>query len=108
MRKGIRMLSKRQPTWLLANAVAKAIPSEPVQGICDRLNMKYGLKNDKAKKQKELTRTTVYQYVKDGLAGKSPTKRGLPPLIPAVLLDIVAKHAEVCQVGDGERRAAIC
>ena len=84
--------------------MAEAIPTEPVQGICDRLNAKYGLKKDRAKKHKELTRTTVYQYVKDGLAGKSPKKRGPPPVIPNALLSVLAKHAEVCQVGDGELR----
>jgi hypothetical protein len=89
----------KEATNLVADAVAEAIPAEPVQGICDRLNAKYGLKKDRAKKQKELTRTTVYQYVKDGLAGKSPKKRGPPPVIPTALLNVLAKHAEVCQVG---------
>ena len=68
--------------------MAGTIPSEPVQGICDRL--------------KQLTRSTIYQAAKDGLAGMSPKKRGPPPKIPDTLLQALATHAEVCQVGDGE------
>ena len=67
----------KEATKLVADAVAEAITTEPVQGVCDRLNAKYELKKDRAKKHKELTRTTVYQYVKDGLAGKAQIREGL-------------------------------
>ena len=52
-----------------------------------------------------MCRSTVYQAVKDGLAGTSPKKKGPPPKIPVKLLEVVAAHAEVCQVGDGELKS---
>ncbi len=49
-----------------------------------------------------MTQSTVYQATKDGLAGTSPKKKGPAPKIPSKFLKVVATHAEVCQVGDGE------
>jgi hypothetical protein len=92
----------KEATNLVAAAVAGTIPSEPVKGICDRLNTKFGLVSNPAKKQKQLARSTIYQAAKDGMAGKSPKKRGPPSIIPDTLLKVLATHAEVCQVGDGE------
>ena len=46
----------------------------------------------------------MYQAAKDGLAGTSPKKMGPEPAIPVKFLKVVATHAEVCQVGDGEVR----
>ena len=76
--------------------VAQPNNMEPVKQICDRLNVKFKL--DK----KRLSRSTVYRAAKDGLTGVSPKKRGPAPKIPEELLAIVATHAEVCQLGDGE------
>ena len=92
----------KEITNLVAAAVAGTIPSEPVKCICDRLNEKFGLVSGPGKKQ--LTRSTIYQAAKDGLAGQSPKKRGPAPIIPDTLLKVLATHAEVCQVGDGELR----
>ena len=92
----------KEATNLVAAAVAGTIPSEPVKGICDRLNAKFGLVSSRGKKK--LSRSTIYQAAKDGLAGKSPKKRGPAPIIPDTLLKTLATHAEVCQVGDGELR----
>jgi hypothetical protein len=39
--------------------------------------------------------------VKAGHVGVSPLKRGPPPKIPDILLDVVATHLEVSQVGNG-------
>ena len=79
------------------NLVARNANGEPVQNICERLNKEFKLDG-----KKQLSRSTVYQAAKDGLAGTSPKKKGPPSKIPVVLLEVVATHAEVCQVGDGE------
>ena len=74
--------------------------TEPVQSICTRLNLDYALVSPK-----RLRRSTVYQAAQDGLAGTSPKKRGPPPKIPMVLLELTATHAQVCQAGDGELKS---
>jgi hypothetical protein len=83
----------KDATNLVAAGKASA---ESVQSTCSRLNNAYGLNG------KKLTRSTVYQATKDGLAGTSPKKKGPRSKIPDKLLEVVATHAEVCQVGDGE------
>lgn len=83
----------KDATNLVAAGKASA---ESVQSTCSRLNNAYGLNG------KKLTRSTVYQATKDGLAGTSPKKKGPRSKIPNKLLEVVATHAEVCQVGDGE------
>jgi hypothetical protein len=80
-----------------ANATATKATREPVHGICDRLNREFKLDG-----QKRLARSTVYKAAKDGLAGTSPKRRGHAPRIPDVFLEMVAMHAEVSQVGNGE------
>lgn len=57
----------KEATNLLAVAVAGTIPSEPVKGICNRLNAKCGLVSSRGKKK--LSRSMIYQAAKDGLAG---------------------------------------
>jgi hypothetical protein len=62
-----------------------------------RLNHKYNLTGGGKKK---LSRTNIYRAVQQGKVGfTSPCKRGPPPRIPQTLLDVVATHSEVCQVG---------
>jgi hypothetical protein len=100
MARATKLVSKWQ--LLIAADVARKIPSEPVQGICNRLNAEYGLAYNCKKHQKQLTRSTIYQAAKDGLAEMSPKKRGPPPKIPDTLMQTIASHAEVCQVGDGK------
>ena len=71
-----------------------------VTNIYKRLNAEYTLHGPK-----KLVRSTVYQAAKDGLAGLSPTKKkGPPPRIPDKLLRMVAMHAKVSQVGNGEMK----
>ncbi len=70
---------------------------EPVQSICHRLNAQFKLDG-----KRKLKRSTVYQAAKSGLAGQSPKKRGPAPKIPVDFVALLATHAEVCQVGDGE------
>ena len=65
--------------------------------MCQRLNKAFGLDG-----KKQLSRSTVYRACKEGLAGTSPRKKGPAPKIPDKFLKMVATHAEVCQVGDGE------
>jgi hypothetical protein len=72
---------------------------EPVHRICERLKRDFNLNG-----RKKLARSTVYQASKLGLAGTSPKKKGPSPKIPHKFLEVVATHAEVCQVGDGELR----
>jgi hypothetical protein len=82
-----------------ATNVVAANTGEPVQAICERLNKAFNLDG-----KKRLARSTIYQATKNGLAGVSPVKKGPPPKIPDKLMETVATHAEICQVGDGELR----
>jgi hypothetical protein len=52
--------------------------------------------------KKRLTRSTVYQAAKDGLAGMSPKTRGPAAKIPMDFMKLVATHSEASQVGNGE------
>jgi hypothetical protein len=79
------------------NLLAAGKTGEPVQSMCLRLNKEFNLDG-----KHQLKRSTVYQAAKDGLAGTSPKKKGPEPKIPSKFLKVVATHAEVCQVGDGE------
>jgi hypothetical protein len=82
------------------NLVAAGNTDEPAEVICSRLNKEYNLDG-----KRQLCRSTVYQAVRDGLAGTSPKKKGPQPKIPVKLLEVVAAHVEVCQVGDGELKS---
>jgi hypothetical protein len=77
------------------NLIAAGNTGEPAEEICLRHNKEYNLDSNW-----QLRRSTVYQAVKDGRAGISPKKKGPPPKLPVKLLELVAAHAEVCQVGD--------
>jgi hypothetical protein len=66
--------------------------------ICDRLNVEYNLD------ERRLARSTVYNAVNEGRSGLSPKVMGPKPKIPDELVAMVAIHAEVSQVGDGELR----
>ncbi|KAI2506187.1 hypothetical protein MHU86_8222 [Fragilaria crotonensis] len=90
----------KDATNLVAASRSEGGKGKPVQSICNRLNTEYNLGVD----GKRLARSTVYQAAKDGLAGTSPKKMGPEPAIPVKFLKVVATHAEVCQVGDGEVR----
>ncbi len=79
------------------NLVAGKASAESVQNICSRLKKPY-----KFDGKRQLTRSTVSQPTKDGLAGVSPKKKGPSSKIPAKLLEVMETHAEVCKVGDGE------
>ena len=79
------------------NLVASKAKGETVDAMCNRLNNKFGLDGTK-----QLRRSTVFQFVKDGRAGMSPKKRGPASAIPNKFLETVATHVEVCQVGEGE------
>ncbi|KAI2502638.1 hypothetical protein MHU86_11832 [Fragilaria crotonensis] len=88
-------------TNLVAASRSEGSKSEPVQSRCDRLNTEFN--NLGVEDGKKLTQRTVYQSAKDGLAaGTSPKKMGPEPAIPVKFLKVVATHAKVCQVGDGE------
>jgi hypothetical protein len=50
---------------------------------------------------KKLSKSTLHRSVKAGHVGASPLKRGPAPKIPDILLDVVASHSEVSQVGNG-------
>ena len=72
-----------------------------VDSLVVHLNEKYCLLNGKRK----LSKSTLYRALRQGRVGRSPSKRGPPPKIPDILLDVVASHSEVSQVGDaGELR----
>jgi hypothetical protein len=88
-------LSRRRHSNMLLS-----LRSEPVQStICSRLNIQFNVKGRKSLKQ-----STVFQAAKDGLAGTSPKKKGPASKISNSLLEVVATHAEVFQIGDGELR----
>jgi hypothetical protein len=82
-----------------ATNLVAATTGEPVQAICNRLNRAFNLDG-----KKRLARSTIYQATKNGLAGVSPMKKGPQPKIQINFLEMVATHAEICQVGDGELR----
>ena len=65
-----------------------------------RLNSEYNLDG-----KRRLTKSTVYQAIKDGLAGTSPKKKGPEPKITLPFLKTIATHSQVCQNGEGELRA---
>ncbi len=50
-------------------------------------------------RMKRLTRSTIYQAAKDGLAGMSPKTRGPAAKIPTNFMKLVVTHSEVSQVG---------
>ena len=68
--------------------------------IISQLNELYNLNGTK----KKLARSTIYRALARGDIGKSPLKKGPPIKIPDALLEVVAVHTEVCQVGEGELR----
>lgn len=80
------------------NLVSANARTEPVHSILHRLNAQFKLDG----RGKKLTRSTVYEATKNGLAGQSPKKRGPAPKVPSDFVALVATHAEVCQVGNGE------
>ena len=69
---------------------------ETAQQVVTRLNAEYNLNG-----KRKLSKSTVYREVKKGNIGRSPPKKGPPTKIPDILLDVVATHSEVCQVGNG-------
>jgi hypothetical protein len=77
--------------------IVAANTGKPVKTICERLNKAFNFKG-----KKRLARSIVYQATKSGLVGVSPMKKGPAPKIPEKFMALVATHAEVCQVGDGE------
>jgi hypothetical protein len=70
--------------------------AESVACLVARLNTKYNLNG-----KRKLSRSTIYRSVQQGHVGQSPCKMGPPPSIPNVLLDVLAAHSEVSQVGNG-------
>jgi hypothetical protein len=85
-----------------ATNLVAAGTGEPVHAICKRLNQAFNLDGTK-----RLARSTVYNATKSGLIGVSPMKKGPEPKIPDILLEVVATHAQVCQVGDGELKGRV-
>ena len=68
-----------------------------VKGLVVHLNEKYNLNG-----KRKLSVTTLYRAIRLGKIGQSsPSKRGPTPKIPNILLDVVASHSEVSQVGNG-------
>ena len=88
----------KQATALMADP----FHDDPVCAIIKRMNAKHSLKGTK----KILTRSTLYRAVSTGSprGERSPAKKGPPPKIPDILLEIVAAHAQVSQCSDGEMR----
>jgi hypothetical protein len=70
--------------------------TESVACLVTRLNKKYNLDG-----KRRLSRSTIYRAVQQGHVGQSPCKMGPPPSIPDVLMDALAAHSEVSQVGNG-------
>jgi hypothetical protein len=81
------------------NQLAEEVNTEPVKEMLERLNDKHELKGDEGKM---LTRSTIYRHTKAGRAGVSPVKMGPPSKVPTILVELLATHAEVAQVSQGE------
>ena len=64
----------------------------------EELNTKYDLIGNGKRK---LAKSTIYRAISKGNAGKSPLKKGPPPIVPSFLVETAAVHAEVCQAGKG-------
>ena len=87
----------KQATTLMADP----LHDETVCALIKRMNAKHSLIGTK----KILTRSTLYRAVSTGSHGeRSPAKKGPPPKIPDILLEIVAAHAQVSLCSDGEMR----
>ncbi len=93
-----KMAFKQASTALMADPQHH----ESINLIVQRLNAKHSLIGT----SKSLCRNTLYRAVSKGSNGKtSPAKKGPPIKIPDVLLEAVARHAQVSQCGDaGEMR----
>ena len=78
------------------NEAANQNGTESVACLVARLNTKYNLNGIR-----KLSRSTIYRSVQQGHVGQSPSKMGPQPSIPIVLMDILAAHSEVSQVGNG-------
>ncbi len=68
--------------------------------IIRRLNAEHSLTHT----NKKLAKSTVYRAVAKGNAGQSRMKKGPSSRIPQVIMEEVAAHAEVSQIGEGELR----
>ena len=98
-------LAFKEATFLLSSectSLKKGNKNLTTEKILEQLNEKYQLNGTK----KKLTKSTVYRAVARGDVGMtSPMKRGPRTKIPDALLEVVAVHTEMCQVGDeGELR----
>ncbi len=80
-----------------ATNLVVANTGKPVKAIRERLNKAFHHDG-----KKRLARSTVYKATKCALVGVSPMKKGPAQKIPEKSMALVATHAEVCQVGDGE------
>ena len=91
----------KEATILMSSARKKDSSKQTADQVLQQLNEAHNLIGT----AKTLSRSTVYRAVSNGLIGKSPMKKGPQTKIPSALLEVVAVHAEVCQVGDeGELR----
>lgn len=66
--------------------------------LIKNLNLKYDLI---ANGKRKLAKSTIYRAIAKGIAGKSPLRKGPPPIVPSFLVETAAVHAEVCQAGKG-------
>jgi hypothetical protein len=90
-------LAFKEATVLLSSQEKRL---EKVDEIILRLNSDHGLTYTK----KKLAKSTVYRAVAKGNAGQSPKKKGPSSEIPQVLVQVVAVHSEMSQLGEGELR----
>ena len=71
--------------------------------IAAEMNMKHGL-TGKAK----LTKTILHKYVKDGMIGVSPMKRGPQRILPSSFWDLLNSHVSMTQLeGVGETKPRV-
>ena len=73
--------------------------NETAEHMIDQINIKYDLNQPG---RRLLKKCTVYRLAREGTAGKSPIKKGPQPIIPLLLLRLLAKHIDVRQAGQGE------
>lgn len=91
-------LAFKEATLLLSSSRDRKL--ETADEIILRLNNEHSLTNT----CKKLAKSTVYRAVAKGNAGQSPKKKGPSSEIPPILMQVVAAHTEVSQLGEGELR----
>ena len=90
-RRSLRFPEERQEEASVASATSGSSETL-VREVCDNVNARYFCEGEKG-----VTKSTVARYVKSGLIGKSPVKRGAPSKLDDELMHAVKLHMSMKQ-----------